>query len=361
MGDGNDKLLGVPKLASGTGLNEFKAVYDLVEQWKLTNKIAALSFDTTSVNTGRSHGVCTRLENAMGRELLWLACCHHVMELILAKIFTLCCGPSSSPYIPIFKRFKAAWSGVMHGNFRGLDEQPGTDKFRTSALELLRENAGKVQIRDDYQELLELTMTVLGHPPTKIHWRSPGKVHRARWMAKLIYAIKIYWFRDQRNVFNLTKMEEKHLHRFVQFGALLYTKAWTEAPLAAEAPGRDLAFWIDLGKYQATDPEIGLAARKVLENHLWYLSDDAVGLALFSDRVPLAEKMLTVECMAREFSIWNVRGNAVILKKGVKLGTVKLMDRLQIGKYRFLLFHLSVGVRMKTTCWEESELASCKW
>jgi len=31
------------------------------------------------------------------------------MELILAKVFTLCCDPYNSPYIPIFKKFKAAW------------------------------------------------------------------------------------------------------------------------------------------------------------------------------------------------------------------------------------------------------------
>ena len=38
-----------------------------------------------------------------------LACTHYLMELILAKVFTLCCGPCNSPCIPIFKRFKAAW------------------------------------------------------------------------------------------------------------------------------------------------------------------------------------------------------------------------------------------------------------
>ena len=136
------------------------------------------------------------------------------MEIILAKLFTLC-----SPYIPIFKRFKAAWGGVTHENFRGFDEQPGTEAFRTSTLDFLCEVADKVQVRNDYQELLELTMTVLGHPLTTIHWRSPGTVHHARWMA--MYAIKIYLFRDQHDVFNLTKNEERQLHRFVQFGALL--------------------------------------------------------------------------------------------------------------------------------------------
>jgi hypothetical protein len=129
-------------------------------------------------------------------------------------------------------------------------------------------------------------------------------------MAKLIYGIKIFLFRDQRDVFNLTKKEESQIFRFVQFGALLYTKVWTAAPLAADAPGNDLALWIDLGKYQAIDREIGLAARKVMENHLWYLADETVGLALFSDRIAVNEKAKIVagmtnvplerQCMTRQ-------------------------------------------------------------
>jgi hypothetical protein len=91
----------------------------------------------------------------------------------------------------------------------------------------------------------------------------------------------------------------------------VYTKAWAEFPLAAEAPGQDLALWIDLDKYQAIDPEICLAARKVIlaarkviEHHLWYLSNEAVGLALFSGRLPSAEKLRIVD---GESGVRNVR------------------------------------------------------
>ena len=193
-GDGVDKLLGVPKLASGTGYNESMAIHNLLETWKFTDKVQALSFDTTSVNTGRFNGVCILLEEKIGRELLWLACHHHVMELILAKVFTLCCGPSNSPYIPIFKRFKAAWEGVTRENFRALEVTSGTESFHETALAFLKEFAERKsysETRDDYQELIELTMVVLGNQPAIIHWRAPGPIHHARWMAKLLYAIKI--------------------------------------------------------------------------------------------------------------------------------------------------------------------------
>lgn len=44
----------------------------------------------------------------------------------------------------------------------------------------------------------------------------------------------------QRYVFPLTKRVKTQQQRFVHFETLLYTKALIEAPLAAEAPKKDL-------------------------------------------------------------------------------------------------------------------------
>jgi hypothetical protein len=88
-----------------------------------------MSFDTTSVNTGRINGVCVGLENRLGRELHWLAWRHHVMEIILSKVFTTCCGPSNSPDIALFKRFKACWSAINRQNFSELQVTPEASSF----------------------------------------------------------------------------------------------------------------------------------------------------------------------------------------------------------------------------------------
>jgi len=120
-------------LAAGTGEQEAEAVYSLLKQWRLVDQVQAMSFDTTSGNTGRLNGACTLLEKKMGRELLWLACRHHVMELILLKVFTLCCGPSSAPDIPIFKRFRAVWAGIVHNDYRILDLKEGCGNFQQSS------------------------------------------------------------------------------------------------------------------------------------------------------------------------------------------------------------------------------------
>jgi hypothetical protein len=48
------------------------------------------------------------------------------------------------------------------------------------------------QVRDNYQEFIELILGVLGSPPNTILWRASEAVHRARWIEQLIYAKKIY-------------------------------------------------------------------------------------------------------------------------------------------------------------------------
>src|SRR5688572_9893882 len=52
--------------------------------------------------------------------------------------------------------------------------------------------------RDKYKALLELTVIFLGGiPPKGIKFRCPEAFHRARWMARAIYAIKMRLFMDQ--------------------------------------------------------------------------------------------------------------------------------------------------------------------
>ena len=52
--------------------------------------------------------------------------------------------------------------------------------------------------------------------------------------------MKIYLFRNQTDVFKITKKKEAQVERFIWFGALIYTKHWVTAPRATEAPSCDL-------------------------------------------------------------------------------------------------------------------------
>lgn len=45
-------LLGVPKLRSGTGVNQADAVIEVLSEWNVQNRIKSMCFDTTTTNTG---------------------------------------------------------------------------------------------------------------------------------------------------------------------------------------------------------------------------------------------------------------------------------------------------------------------
>lgn len=97
-GDGVDKLLAVPKLTSGTGQAQADAVMEVLRDWEVEDRIVALTFDTTASNTGRFSGACILIEQALGRQLLNLACRHHMLELVVEKAFVECLGPSVGEY-----------------------------------------------------------------------------------------------------------------------------------------------------------------------------------------------------------------------------------------------------------------------
>ena len=52
-------------------------------------------------------------------------------------------------------------------------------------------------LRDDYKKCTELMSILLGEIPDRgVHWRKPGAFHHARWISSVIYAAKMYFFRD---------------------------------------------------------------------------------------------------------------------------------------------------------------------
>ena len=57
------------------------------------------------------------------------------------------------------------------------------------------------QPRADYQELLELILLILGEKTIhckKLTFKKPGAVHKARWMSKVLYSLKIWMFQSHR-------------------------------------------------------------------------------------------------------------------------------------------------------------------
>jgi hypothetical protein len=76
-----------------------------LKDWSLTEKIVAMNFDTTASNTGEFNGACVLLEAKIGRQLLYLACRHHFLELIVGAVFEFSFGKSTGSSLPEIQNF----------------------------------------------------------------------------------------------------------------------------------------------------------------------------------------------------------------------------------------------------------------
>jgi len=256
----------------------------------LEDRVKCQCFDTTSSNTGHMNGACVLLEQKLGHQMLHFACRHHVHEIVLEAVTVTCLGPSTGPDIALFKRFQGQWQFIDQEKFEILTVDENEQEFVSvdDTILFAKEQLKKYQPRDDYKELLELSIIALGGVPERgIRFRLPGALHRARWMAKAIYGTKIFLFRKQ---FKLTKREEKGMRNLTVFVIGIYIKHWFTAPSAVRAPANDLEFLKKLESYKIVNEEISRIAVKKFSRHLWYLSEELIPLALFDDKVSAETK-----------------------------------------------------------------------
>ena len=153
-------FLGVPKLERSTGKEMSNAVMTHRVAWESDKTVIGICYDTTGATTGRKSGAATLLENALGRNLLWLSCRHHMMEILLADAFNICFGPSNGPEIKLFKRFKEDWQKLRTTTSQ-LQENPGI-LAKESLKNFISERLTKTHERDDYLELLQLAALMVG-------------------------------------------------------------------------------------------------------------------------------------------------------------------------------------------------------
>ena len=103
-----NKILAICKTSSSTGRTEAEKVQEILHDWNLTEKIVAVGFDTTSSNTGVHRGACTILQQLLNRQILWMACRHHVLELIVGAAFKHLFSETTSPEVTLFKIMKSS-------------------------------------------------------------------------------------------------------------------------------------------------------------------------------------------------------------------------------------------------------------
>ena len=345
------KLLGVPSLedddgnATSTGFAQFKGACDLIKLWDVKNSVRGMVFDTTASNSGARQGACKRMEEWLERPVLWLACRHHVAEIMAKDCWYELYEDDLSPDNAFFVEFKHIWpeldtsSDTLTKKLNSVSRH--LTELREEAIEfyqhiLTDKDANNSLPRDDYRELAETSLIILGGDlpaGRKVVWHKPGATHKARFMAFGIYANKMFSFSDQLH-YDSEMMAA--LKRFTQFFTLIFIPYFLKASVGADSPFTDLEMYKKLYKYRRVDSDLANKALAVLDRHGWYLTEQLVPFALFSNKVNsdikshIAARILTFHQPAQiaigKPSFPSVKANT------------KLMDL--VGEKSYLLFTL---------------------
>lgn len=92
----------------------------------------------------------------------------------------------------------------------------------------------------------------------------------------------------------------KNILRFNVFVVSIYIKNWFLCQLAQKAPANDLQLLKDLERYKSIDDIVATAVQNKFRNHLWYLSEANIALALFDDEVEINIKRRMIRNFNKE-------------------------------------------------------------
>ena len=100
------------------------------------------------------------------KDILYLACRNHIHEIMLQAVFFATMGPSTSPDIPLFMRFKNNWTQISADDYQpGIKDVEVANAFqrvKTDVLQFCLQQIEEAQPRNDYNELLELSIIFVG-------------------------------------------------------------------------------------------------------------------------------------------------------------------------------------------------------
>ena len=171
----------------------------------------------------------------------------------------------------LFTRFQKNYEKLLpHSSDQPLSRFDITS-FNATAQSLLRdcrENVLKLAQselllrRDDYLEFVHVCTvfldTIDGHETEKTFtFRRPGALHQARWMAKLLYSIKMCLFEQQ--IMQLppgtiaTRQQVTKVKDFVIFASHVYSTWWMTCNSAVDAPVNDLKLYHLLLQYEVVN------------------------------------------------------------------------------------------------------------
>lgn len=129
---------------------------------------------------------------------------------------------------------------------------------------------------------------ILGDVP-ELKWKKKaGTIHQARWMAAIIYILKMI-FVGQR--FHLSAAQRQGVIDLAFFIVYIYGFYWFSCPVPADAPFLTLSLWKDVKQWEVRDKFLSRECLRKLDGHTWYLGQAMVVLAFWSLKVDADVKM----------------------------------------------------------------------
>ena len=212
---GEEKTLSVLEMDNGTAQEGVAAVIDSLQRWNISkNQIVGCVFDTTNTNSGWKSGVVVRLEEYLAQRIIHIYCRNHVFERMVNDIVSVCLGPSTSPEELSYKFLINNWKIIDTNNREKLQISRKTRYELQDVIEYATKMLNEVKLKDDYQEVLRLTLVLLGALPENYSFsvRPPGSISHARWMAKILCEFKIVMFSSQLIELGLITNEDASSH-----------------------------------------------------------------------------------------------------------------------------------------------------
>lgn len=155
----------------------------------------------------------------------------------------------------LFKQFQIAQPSMNHTNyFPGILEAKVHRDFRNNEkvlqiIKLLKDTLTQYHFRNDYKKFLHLALIFLGETPQRqITFVYLGAIHLIRRMRKVIYSLKMYFFRKEFQI--EANIENAFQQIKCIFIVKVYAKGWFTAHFAISAPVLDLQLLHDLNNYK---------------------------------------------------------------------------------------------------------------
>ena len=174
-----EKILSIAEMENSGAEEGVSSVIKALQEWNINKKnIIGCVFDTTNTNSGWKSGITVRLEKFLEQRIIHVYCRHHIFERMANDVIDVYLGPSTAPEELSYKFLIDNWNklNLCDREVIQIDSRTQVEDIITFTTKI-----HKIDFRDDYQEIVNLTLILLGAFPDNSSYtiRPPGSILQA--------------------------------------------------------------------------------------------------------------------------------------------------------------------------------------